>query len=329
MAIATADRRHPALAFPLEDGGRGYLFGDPVEYFYSVTTLLQGVPKHLERHYAKMAAELALEAFDRPSRRSSAILRAWARQGRASVEERKAAGELKTIDPAKLSDRDLAARWLKEAAQRHRDAAANRGSAVHALAEDLVLERAREAGVLLLEGRPLPDWDPALEPWMRSFVAFIQECEPEYLAAEATVFNRTEAYAGTLDAILRLPKLADRFPGAGEPRVLDYKTGTDIYPEVAQQLAAYARGEFVGIRRDWTEEPLPAGLSTTDGWCLHLQPARLRKDGTWETRYRLLPVAIGDKAWNAFLFARENYRWINETSREVLGKPVPRPGVED
>lgn len=324
MAIVTAVSRHPTLAYALEDGGRGYLFGDPVEYFYSVTTIIGGgVPKHLQRHYAKLSAELALAALDRPNRRSSAILREWAREGRRWVEEQKAAGELKTIDPAKLTPAEFAARWLKGAADRHRDAAAARGSAVHALAEDLVLERAREAGDLLLAGKALPAWPDELEPWMRSFVAFLEDNRPEYLAAEATVFNRAEAYAGTLDAILRIPRLAP------EPRVLDIKTGSEIYPEVAQQLAAYARAEFVGHPDRRTRLAMPEGLSMTDAWVLHLQPARRAKDGTWEPRYRLIPAAIGAEAWDAFRFARENYRWINDTSRRVLGKPVPRPGEEE
>lgn len=318
--------RHPSLAYSLDEGGRGYLFGDPAEYFYSVTTIINGgVPKHLQRHYAKLTAELAMEAIrELPGRRSSTLLRRLAREGRQYVDEQKAQGELKTIDPAKLDDVDFALRWLKGAADRHRDAAAVRGTAVHGLAEDLVLEHVREDVRFAVAGDfRMPAWPEALEPWMRSFVAFLKEQEPEYLAAEATVFNRTEAYAGTLDAVLRIPRLHD------EPRVLDYKTGGDIYAEVAQQLAAYARGEFVGHPNRRDELPMPEGLSTTDAWCLHLQPARQLRDGSWEPRYRLIPVDIGQASWDAFRYARENYRWINDTSRRVLGKPVPRPGTEE
>lgn len=324
--------RNPRLAYALDDGGRGYLFGDPTEFFYSVTTIINGgVPKHLQKHYAKMTAELALEAFDLPARRASAMLRRWARLGRASVEERQERGELKSIKLSRLSDRDLAARWLKEAADRHRDAAADRGSAVHHLAEDLVLDLARESGRLLWAGKDLPAWDQALEPWMRSFKAFLDEQDPEYLAAEATVFNRPEAYAGTLDAIVRLPSAEEQIGWLEpRPRVLDIKTGGEIYAEVAQQLSAYARGQFIGHPENRRIEiSMPEGLDTDLGWCLHLRPAKQLADGTWEADYRLIPVDIGPAVFDAFRYARENYRWINDTSRRVLGKPVPRPGHEE
>ena len=313
MAIATlpAASRHPALAYPLVGGGRGYLFGDPTEYFFSVTTIIgSGVPKaFLPPHYAKMAADLALEAFDRPSSRSGAILRRWARAGREWVEQQQAQGELRSVKVAKLSDLELAARWLKGAADRHRDDAADRGSAVHAAAEDLVLDKAREATRLILAGERLPDWPERIAARMASFVRFVDEWQPEYLAAEATVFNRAEAYAGTLDAAVLIPRLCD------EPVVLDYKAGNRIYPEVAMQLAAYARGEFVGHPDQRTELAMPP-VSRERAFVLHLT----------DTRPVLRPVEIGQTAWDHFRYARENYRWISETSKTVLGPVLNAPG---
>jgi hypothetical protein len=85
----------------------------------------------------------------------------------------------------------------------------------------------------------------------------------------------------------------------------DTKTGKGVYPEVALQLVALARAEFI-ITRDGEELPLPAvdllGV-------LHLRPR------SWA----LLPVTPGDASWRAFLAARELTSWLAETAPTVLG----------
>lgn len=314
--------RSPVLAAMADDGGRFYEWDG--ERYWSVTTILgRGVPKHLQAHYAKLAAELAYAGVvAHPYGRPRAIVRRWAQAGRAWVEERQARGELKSIKLAKLTEEELALRWLKGAAERHRDAAAARGSAVHAEAEDLVLANAREAGRLILAGVPLPEYDLEIAGHMASFVRFVDDWEPEFLAAEATVFHRTQAYAGTIDAFVtidrtRLLPFAETFARLGialpdTERVtaaVDYKSGRDVYPEVAMQLSAYARGEFIGAPDGVTQLSVP---QADIGIVLHLTP-----DG-----YRPRPVRIDDSVYLAFLYAREVFRWAAETSREVLGDPL-------
>jgi hypothetical protein len=325
----------PALARADELGRRFYTFGSPPEAFWSVTTIISGgVPKHLQAHYAKMAAELAYEAIVErgPSSRSSAIVRRLAALGRADVEARQARGELKSIKLAKLSPRDLALRWVKGAADRHRDAAAARGSAVHAEAEQLVLTHAREASRLILAEQVVTPWPEALEPYQGAFVGWIDDFEPTFLAAEATVFNRTQAYGGTLDAIVLLAarQLLEAIAQAGggtqaasveEARVwaflagldpdepvaviVDFKTGTAVYPEVALQLAPYARAEFIGAPDGLTELPMP---DVALGAVLHLTPKG----------YRFRLVRIDQPIFDAFCFAREVYRFNNDTAKTVL-----------
>lgn len=295
---------NPTLARSDDLGRRFYTFGNPTEAFWSVTTIISGgVPKFLHAHYAKMAAELAFEDLlaRGPHSRATAVVRRWARAGRAWVEERQAAGELTSIKLAKLSERDLALRWVKGAADRHRDAAAERGSAVHAEAEQLVLHHARAAARLYLDHEFIAAWPEELADYQASFVSWVDDFHPEFLAAEATVFNRSQAYAGTLDAIVRLT-LPD---GSTLVVIVDFKTGKAVYPEVALQLAAYARAEFVGAP-DGVTELAPEAIDA--GAVLHLTPKG----------YQFRLVRIDQPIFDAFLFAREVYRFVNETSKTVL-----------
>jgi hypothetical protein len=325
----------PALARADELGRRYYMFGSPPEAYWSVTTLIGGgVPKHLQAHYAKLAAELAYAAIVErgPHSRSAAIVRRLAALGRADVLERQARGELKTIKLAKLTPRELALRWIKGAADRHRDAAAQRGTDVHQEAEQLVLAHAREASRLILGDQEIAPWPEALLPYQDAFVQWVLDFEPEFVAAEATVFNRAQAYGGTLDAIIQLPArqlleaiaqggggtqaasveeariwafLAGLDPDEPVSIVVDFKTGNAVYSEVALQLAPYARAEFIGARDGVTELPMP---EVALGAVLHLTPKG----------YRFRLVRIDQPIFEAFCFAREVYRFVNETGKTVL-----------
>jgi hypothetical protein len=296
----------PALASQDEAGDRFYSWQG--ESFWSVTTLIGGgVPKHgLAPWYAKMVAELvhADIAGRGPHARAHAALRRWSTAGREELVRRQAGGELKTVKLDKLDDRELALRYLKAEPERVRDASAVLGSAVHDRAEQLVLSLARETGEAWSRGDDLPDWPDELVPHMRSFVGFLAEWHPEYVATEATVFNRAQAYAGTLDAILRV-----NLPGVGRWALLvDYKSGAKIYPEAALQLAAYRRGEFIGLADGTTEVEVPA---VDECAVLHVTPKGCR----------LVPVRTDDAVFSAFLYAREVYSWTKELSRTVLLSP--------
>jgi hypothetical protein len=164
-----------------------------------------------------------------------------------------------------------------------RDRAANLGTEIHKAIE------------LLAQGKPWPDWPEPIQPHMDQFRRFVEAWGPEWIASEATVYSRTGAYAGTLDAIARID---------GRLLLLDVKTGKDIYPEVALQLAAYRHAEFIG-RPDDIEEPMPE----VDGAvALHLTA------DSW----RLVEVDAGQHVYTAFLYAREVFRWMETTSKTVL-----------
>lgn len=190
-----------------------------------------------------------------------------------------------------ISDPDAVAAavsWLSGSPNRDRDRKADLGSAVHEEVEAIILGKPRKA-----------EWDGALADFKPHWDQFVADFQPEFLMSEATIWNRTEHYAGTLDWIAKI----------GRKVVLgDVKTGKGIYPEVALQLCAYAHGEFV-LMPDGSEEPLPA----VDGAvALHLRP-----DG-----YEVIPVHLSDEVWDAFRYVREVFRWSDETSKGVLGNPI-------
>lgn len=295
--------RRPSLARNDDFGRRYYTWGN--ETFWSVTTIISGgVPKYLHAHYAKLAAELALEAIEErgPYSRSRAIVRRLTRLGRQNIVERQAAGELTSIKLDKLTERDLALRWIKGAAERHRLAAADRGSAVHAEAEALVLQHAREATLLYLAHEALTPWPEDIAGYQQGFLQFLDDWHPEFLATEFTIFNRTEACAGTGDAIMRI-RLAD---GRTLLVLVDYKAGREIYAEVGLQLAAYSRGEFIGSPDGITEIPM---IPVEAGAVLHL-----KANGT----YRFALVRIDEPLWDAFRYAREVFRFALELAPTVF-----------
>ena len=259
----------PALAFTSEEGQRTYgwdypwpdfVAGPPRDKFYSVTTLLDaGLPKWLMTHYAKMSSELAF--FDlvvHNRRQARTMLREWARLGREWIGEIQAEGGLTSVDRAgDMTDEEAALRYLKGAAPRHRDFAADRGTAVHDAAEKLVLKEIADLitadmdpeGRLVIER--LPEYDPLIAPRMGQFQRWVNDFNPSFFYTEASVFSRL-GYAGTSDAGVIIHN-------GGRPwRVcLDYKSSEKgLYPEVAIQTEAYKRADWIGLP-DGTAQPMP------------------------------------------------------------------------
>lgn len=318
----------PRLARKDDEDRRFYVFGEPLQSFWSVTTLISGgVPKHLQAHYAKLAAELAYDAIlERgPYSRPGAIVNRLAARGRAHVVERQTRGELKSIKLAKLTQRDLALRWIKGAADRHRDAAAQRGTDIHGKAEDFVLAYARESTRLVLEGLSIEPWPAEIVGWQPALLTWIDDFNPEFLLSEATVFNRREIYAGTLDTVVRITfspaarrAWSDIFPVLLERDwlivLVDYKSGNDIYAEVALQLSAYRRGEFIGHPDAKTELPMPDIDATA---VLHL-----RANGTYGFQF----IRSDQPVYDTFLYAREVFRFRDQLAKTVfLGEMAPMP----
>lgn len=190
---------------------------------------------------------------------------------------------------------DGAIDWLKGAPWRESKRKMSVGSAVHAEAEAYAL------------GIPRPEALPAVAPYLQSFRHFLEDFKPDFQLVEATVFNVAEGYAGTLDAVARI---------GGRTFLFDWKTGKDIYPDVALQLAAYEHAEGV-LLRDGSSAPMPA----VDG-CAALHLREFDPELVDDRGYEVVPVATGQPAWDAFRYVREVMRWMEDTSKGVLSQPL-------
>lgn len=219
--------------------------------------------------------------------------------------------ELGKLSPSKRLEK------LKKARYEDRDAAANKGTRVHAIAEQLV------AGKEIV----VPD---DLAGHVEAYVAFLEDWDPQALLIEAVVMSHRHGYAGTLDlgahfdaqqlldaglvtddalaAVLQV--LAD----AGEPAVaiLDVKTSrSGIFGETALQLAGY-RFADVYVDADGNEQPMPE---------FHLALGlHIRADG-----YDLLPITAGPDQHRELLYAREVGRFVSEHSRGYVGAALTPP----
>lgn len=100
----------------------------------------------------------------------------------------------------------------------------------------------------------------ALWPVVEGFLTYVDEYGAKPILTEATVYNLTQAYAGSFDG---LHTWSD-----GRNMLVDYKTGKGAYAEYAIQLEAYFRGEF------WDQNGHESPMPRIDGLAvLHLTPA--------------------------------------------------------
>lgn len=118
-------------------------------------------------------------------------------------------------------------------------------------------------------------------------ISFLEDTEPEVYWNEATVYSRQHGYGGTADIIGKF-----HIGGSMVPAVVDFKTSKAVYDEVALQLVAYARADFVGLN-DGTEAPI-----TPDGEPIQFGlVVRPKADGTYER----VDFVLNDDVFQMFL----------------------------
>lgn len=253
--------------------------GEATERYFSVTTIIDnGIPKPALLGWAvKETALYAIQNLD--------ILRAHIAKD--------------VLDNGKLPPFDdktrkpttegclEAYKLLWNARYTGKERAAKLGSDIHEAIESYVLDR------------PTPAWPDDVAPYLENAVRFLKDFEVVVEMTEASVYNRTQKYAGTLDAIATI---------GGKRWLLDFKTGSGIYPEVALQMSAYAHAEFIG-RPDRSEESMPK--------IDHAAAVHLRKDG-----YDFIPVRIDEPVFMAFQYAREVFRWCEFDCKDVIADPL-------
>lgn len=302
------ERRQPTTARLDEFGRRLYTWTGrgAIEEFYSTTTMIGGgLPKHLVPWASKLVAELA---YDDVLQHGQGVLDYWAEAGQAYLDAQRAAGM--KLQKADTTARGLALRYLKGQPDRVRDHAADRGSAVHEASEDFVLARVREGIRFYADEHEVPNFDPEIAPYMASLVSWLNHFRPRILATEATVYNRTQSYAGTADLFAEV-----YIRGQWVRLCIDYKSGRAIWPDVAMQVCSYARGEFIGGPDNVTELEVPQVDGTA---VLHLRP-----DG-----YSFKRLRYDDVVWHAFLFVREVFRWTTDIAKTAIGDDIA-PDLDD
>jgi hypothetical protein len=173
-----------------------------------------------------------------------------------------------------------------------KDAAANKGTAVHAIAEKLV------AG----EEVDVPD---ELVGHAESYARFLDDFSVQPVHVEFSVASYKWGYAGTADLIADVNYL-----GVKRRLLMDVKTNrSGIFGDVAYQLAAYRYADVL-LNGD-TEEPMPE----VEG-CAGIH---VRADG-----YDLLPIIAEEPQHKQFLYIQRTAQAVNE-SRDLVGNPVSPP----
>ena len=229
----------------------------------SVTTILKALPTPwLGAWAAKMVAQTALDEIDR----------------------------LREMEAREGTEATL--RYLKAAPWRTRDAAAERGTAVHAAAElgttgEDVPENARKR--VLAWHRWLDDYKPDIE------------------YQEGTVYYPFYGYAGTFDLLARIGGVCKCH--AEGLWLIDIKTGFLSWEHRLQQ-AAYKNASFIG---DEYGNPV-ADVPVID----HVGILGLHDDG-----YEFIEIKVGDDEWDAFQAVANVGRYIDRLSVEkprLVGK---------
>jgi len=201
-----------------------------------------------------------------------------------------------------LSDR---MKKIKGGRYEKRDAAGNKGTQIHKLAERLI------AG----EKVTVPD---ALTGYVESCVRFLDDFDLRAQHVEAVVYSETYRHVGTLDLIgdVLLPDMSEyeHIPRGEDGycrALLDWKTSrSGIFGDVAMQLSPYRFSEFM-VLPDGDIIDMPAV-----DFCAGIH---LRADG-----YSFVPLLCGEDQYRDFLYIKEVAR-IQAALRDLVGEPIVAP----
>lgn len=167
---------------------------------------------------------------------------------------------------------DEAVDVLKGSPWRRSTRAADRGTTIHAWLEQRML------------GATLPAVSGEATQYVDAAEAWVDYWKPEVIATEVTLFHG--AYAGTTDAIVRM---------RDETWMIDFKTSSGLYPEVALQLAALAYCPRYVADGELLDTPKIDRLAAV----------RIGTGGEWEMR----EVIYRDQSADAFMAALDLWTW--------------------
>lgn len=191
----------------------------------------------------------------------------------------------------------------KAASRRHTSIAADRGSEIHNICEQLLLGK-----------------NPAIHNDLRGYIAgfeaFLNKYQPEVLWVEQTVFNESMGYAGTADALLKI---------GSDICVIDWKSGRSVGSSAGLQAACYGHAEWVA---EWVEPP--ESLTTVNEPTVRQVPLP-KVDGAFivhlqaeEKDTRIITADIHDPSVMDVIEALAGIQklWEADLSKRILGKPL-------
>jgi len=253
--------------------GHYYLDADTGERIPGVTTIVgDGMPKPALLNWAGEAtAEYAVDNWD-------------------------------ALGPLPYSER---LKKIKGSRYEKRDAASNKGSAVHAMAERLITG----------EKVTVPD---ELAGYVESCVRFLDDFDVRQEHVEVVIYSETHRYVGTTDLIARvlLPDMPEyeHIPRDDEGYSLglfDWKTSkSGIFGDVALQLVAYRHAEHL-----ITESGEVIGMP----WVDFTAGIHLTARG-----YSFVPLETGDDVFRDFLYVKEVARVVGGL-RDLVGDQIVPP----
>lgn len=170
-------------------------------------------------------------------------------------------------------DKKAALQHVKGSRYRDMNAKADRGNIVHSAIDQYLTGKPMSAEEMEDKVKDLPKtmWH-STAGMISGVMEFLWDSEIEVYNNESTVYSKKHGYAGTPDIVGRL-----QIGGGYHNAIIDIKTSPSIYDEVALQLVAYARADFVG-QNDGTEKPLvPNGDAIDYGIVI-----RPKADGSYE-----------------------------------------------
>lgn len=233
------------------------------------------------------------------------FLKAWA----AKMVAEAAVNNIASVVGLAFTDPKGAIDYLKRAPDRFTKSAADTGSEAHDIFEQIA------------KGNPPARVHPELEPYMQHFLEFMEDCEPEFILLEETVWSDEVGYAGSFDAIAILHGEAAG-PLQGKTLIMDWKTTrSGVHAEVALQMAAYRAAEHI-VRPDGARVPMP---EIDGGAVLHVRP-----EGWALHPIETGTVEVGDGEevvlLDYFKALREVFDWDTVVKKAVVGKPVTAGG---
>lgn len=184
---------------------------------------------------------------------------------------------------------------IKGAPWSSRDRAALRGTRIH------------EYGEAIVHGRRVEIPDEYVGP-VEAYAKFLDEWQVEPIATETRLVNTEHRYGGTADLWARIGVRG------GAIALVDLKTGSGVYPDVALQLAAYRYADLWqpdGPESENAEIPIVERV-----YVAHILPDAVR----------MIPVQAGPAEHRAFLYVLQTARWAARHSKSFKGEDgVYRP----